>query len=208
MTTSGVLDGLGARTWVTSPVRDLDRVVTVHPNGPALALTRGTDTTYGASGALPLATDAVDGVLLLFALPLVENVDDLFAGLRRVLRPAGTLLVVVPSVSTRSVADLRWRSTLRPAHRGPWLHRSALDDASWLLTAADFAVLGDDRVPFSLPLPDADAAERAVDDLPAAGLWPPALTADARAALRRSLVERAGPGQRLPVPLRRLVARR
>ncbi len=206
--TAPVLDALDARSWATSPVRGLDRVVTVRPHGTALALGRGRGTAHGAPDALPLRTNTVDGVLLLLALHLVSDIDAVFAELRRVLRPAGTLLVVVPSVSARSLQDLRWRRALRPVHRGPWPHRSALDTVSWLLTAADFAVLGDDRVPFSLPLPDTEAADRAVTELPAAGLWPPALTSAHRTALQAALRERAGPGRRLPVPLRRLVARR
>lgn len=203
-----VLRALGAREWATDPVRDLDHVVTLRPRAGALTLTRGDGTASVAPGALPVGTNGVDGVALLFALPVVAHLDGLFAELRRVLRPGGTLVVVVPSVAARSLADLRWRSVLRPAHRGPWLHRSALDGAGWLLATADFAVLGDDRVPFALPLPDADAVSLAVDDLPAAAVWPPDLDAGTRATLAAALVDRAGPGRSLPVPLRRLVARR
>lgn len=153
------------------------------------------------------AADSVDAAVLVLTLHRVGALDDAFAQLRSMLRPAGTLVVVTPSVAVRTVTDLRWRSVLRAAHRGPWLHRSALDDMGWLLTAADFAVLGDDRLPYALPLPDAAAAHRAVDLLPAAGLWPD-IDAGDRARLADALARRAGPGRRLPVPLRRLVARR
>lgn len=188
------LDGRDARAWATAPVRDLDPVLL-----PRLVDGRpDVDTTVRGAAA---------GIVLLLVLHRTADVDGAFADLRRALRPGGTLVVVTPSVSARSVADLRWRSVLRPVHRGPWRHRSALDDASWLLTAADFAVLGDDRVPFTLPVPDAVAARRVVDALPAAGLWPD-LAPDVRAELAERLAARAGPGCRLPVPLRRLVARR
>ena len=92
-------------------------------------------------------------------------------------------------------------------HRG-WRNRSALDRAGWLLAAADFAVLGDDRVTFTLPLPDADAALDLVDALPRAGLWPPDLPPEVLRRVTAGLARRAGPGRVLPLPLRRLVARR
>lgn len=186
------LTGGDALAWATAPLHGRVLLPRVDDGRLAPALT---------------GRNSADGIGLLLALHRIVDVDGAFADVRHVLRPGGTLVVVGPSVATRTAADLRWRSVLRPVRRGPWRHRAALDDASWLLTAADFAVLGDERVPFALPLPDADAALRAVDDLPAAGLWPD-LPADVRATVRDALAARAGPGCLLPVPLRRLVARR
>lgn len=188
------LDGGDAPAWASAPLRGLDPVLLPRVVDGRLLLDD-----VGRGGAA--------GVLLRLALHRVADVDGAFAQLRDVLRPGGTLVVVTPSVSVRSVVELRWRGALRPVHRGPWRHRSALDDTSWLLTAADFAVLADDRVPFTVALPDGDAARRAVDALPAAGLWPD-LAPDVRSALARELGRRTGPRCRLPVPLRRLVARR
>ena len=162
----------------------------------------------GTPAALPIRDSAVDGVVLLLALPRLSELDAVFAELRRVLRPAGTLVVIVPSASPRSVADLRMAPLLGPVHRSGWTNRSALDQAGWLLAAADFAVLGDDRGRFALPVPDAAAAHALVTDLPRAGWWPPHLPADVRERARDGLARRAGPGRVLPVPLRRLVARR
>lgn len=158
--------------------------------------------------ALPLRTNAVDGICLLLALPRLRNLDGVFAELRRVLRPGGTLVAVVPSASARSLPELRLAPLLAPVHRTGWVNRSALDRAGWLFAAADFAVISDDRVSFALPLPDAATAARLVVELPRAGLWPSALPADLQARLAVRLAERAGPGRVLPVPLRRLVARR
>lgn len=187
---------------MTDPVRELDRVATLRSS----ELERG-GVVRSHPGALPVGTDALDGITVR-GLHLVEDIDALFAELRRVLRPAATLVVVVPSVSVRSLNELRWRAVSRPVRRGPWPHRSALDDAGWLLAAADFAVIADDRVPFALPMPDAAAAHRAVATLPAAGFWPPGLPVDVTAGLAAELARRSGPGTVLPVPLRRLVARR
>jgi len=125
-----------------------------------------------------------------------------------VLRPAGTLVALVPSASMRSPADLRLRRVLAPVRRGAWPNRSALDHLSWILMSADFAVMADERVRFHLPLPDPAAAHRLVADLPAAGVWPPGLDADDRAALFDGLADLAGPDRVLPVPMRRVIARR
>jgi SAM-dependent methyltransferase len=158
--------------------------------------------------ALPLRRNAVDGIAVLLALPVLPDLDAVFAELRRVLRPGGTLVVLVPSAVPRSLAELRVAPLLAPVHRAGWPTRSALDRAGWLLAAADFAVLGDDRVSFTLPLPAGAATADLVTELCSTGLWPPDLPAAVRARVATGLTRRAGPGRTLPLPLRRLVARR
>jgi hypothetical protein len=152
--------------------------------------------------------NAVDGVVLLLALPGLADMNGMFAEIRRVLRPTGTLVAVVPAATPGSLAELRLSPLLAPVHRRGWVNRSALDNAAWLLAAADFALLSNDRASFTLPLPDAAAAHALAADLPRAGLWPPALPTDVRDRVTAGLARRAGPGRALPVPLRRLVARR
>jgi SAM-dependent methyltransferase len=210
--------GTGPLPWAASPLANATRVLDVCCGSGPLAEEFsgrwiGVDPAAGPSAgpvvagvpnALPLCANAVDGAVLLLALPRLPDLDGLFAELRRVLRPAGTLVVVVPSASPRSLAELRTAAV----HRSGWTNRSALDRAGWLLAAADFAVLGDDRGAFTLPLPDAAAANALVADLPRAGWWPPGIPADVRRRVAAGLVRRAGPGRVLPVPLRRLVARR
>jgi SAM-dependent methyltransferase len=157
--------------------------------------------------AIPLRTNAVDGIALLLALPRLPDLDGVFAELRRVLRPGGTLVLLVPSASARTAVELRLAPLLSAVHK-EWRHQSALDRAGWLLAAADFAVMGDDRVSYSLPMPDAAAARELVAGLPRVGLWPADLPVEVRARVLAGLERRAGPGRVLPVPLRRLVARR
>ncbi len=165
-------------------------------------------TLCGSPAALPLRINAVDAVCLILVLPQLDELSAVFAEIRRVLRPRGTLVTLVPSATVRSSAEFRTARLTRPVCRGGWPNSSGLDRAGWLLAAADFAVLSDDRIAFHLPLPDAASAEQAVDDLHAAGVWPPASSADARHDVASRLAGIAGPGRTLPIPLRRLVARR
>jgi SAM-dependent methyltransferase len=214
--------GLSPLAWTASPLANAGRVLDVGCGSGPLAGELpgrwvGVDATprpgagpvvAGVPDALPVCDNAVDGAVLLLTLPRLDELDAVFAELRRVLRPAGTLVVVVPSASPRSLAELRTAPLLAAVHRTGWTNRSALDQAGWLLAAADFAVLGDDRGAFTLPLPDAAAAHALVADLPQAGWWPPDLAVDVRERVAAGLARRAGPGVVLPVPLRRLVARR
>ncbi|MGH3568645.1 MAG: class I SAM-dependent methyltransferase [Pseudonocardia sp.] len=216
--------GGGPLPWVAAPLQEADRVLDLdcgsgpladelrpgHWAGVARAGAGGErrPQVRGAPTALPIRTNAVDAVCLLLTLPHLADLDDVFAEIRRVLRPGGTLVTVVPSVSMRSVRDWQLARLLRPVRRGAWRNRSGLDGAGWLLAAADFAVLGDDRARFALPIPDAETAARAVTDLTVAGIWPPGLPATVRAHLAQELGRRAGSGQVLPIPLRRLTARR
>ncbi|WP_308257952.1 class I SAM-dependent methyltransferase [Pseudonocardia lacus] len=217
--------GRRAVPWLAAPLRTAERVVEISPGGDVLAGEfapgRWTGLAVDGSGSggpgpvrvradageLPLRSRSVDGLALLLVLPTLPDVDAVFAELRRVLRPGGMLVVGVPSVAGGSWAERSTARLLRPVHRA-WPHRSALDSAGWLLAAADFAVMGDDRVGFTLPIPDADAALALAERLAPARLWPPALPEDVRAGAAAGLVGRAGPEQVLPVPMRRLVARR
>ncbi|MGQ0576781.1 MAG: methyltransferase domain-containing protein [Pseudonocardia sp.] len=212
------IDSRGRRPlpWSVAPLTAAGRVLELGPGlladelGPERWVARGDGAADGPAPLplpLPLATNSVDAVCMLLVLPRLAALDAVFAEVRRVLRPAGTLVVVVPSVTVRTVPELALARLLRPVRRGAWPNRSGLDGAGWLLAAADFAVMGDDRVSFAVPLPDPAAAIGAVADLPVAGLWPD-LTADVRTRIADELARRAGPGRVLPVPMRRLVARR
>jgi SAM-dependent methyltransferase len=215
--------GRGPLPWAAAPIREAGRVLDLCCGSGGIASELapgawvGVDATAAADGrarrlrasdtAIPIRTNGVDAICMILTLPRTDRVDDVFAEIRRVLRPGGTLVVVVPSVTVRSWTELQLARLLRPVRRGRWRNRSGLDGAGWLLAAADFAVLGDDRVPFALPLPDADSVLQAVTDLPAAGLWPD-LPAPVHERLTSELIRRAGPDRVLPMPLRRLVARR
>lgn len=214
--------GAGPLAWAAGPLlpaaRVLDLCCGAGPLADELADGRWLGVDPTASGgrqprlradptAIPLRTSAVDGIALLLALPRLPDLDGVFAELRRVLRPGGTLVLLVPSASARTAVELRLGPILSTVHR-QWRHQSALDRAGWLLAAADFALMGDDRVSYSLPMPDAATARDLAAGLPRAGLWPADLPVDVRARVVAGLERRAGPGRVLPVPMRRLVARR
>uniref|UniRef100_UPI001C69336E hypothetical protein n=1 Tax=Pseudonocardia pini TaxID=2758030 RepID=UPI001C69336E len=121
-------------------------------------------------------------------LPRIARPDPLFAEVRRVLRPAGSVVVVVPSPG-RTPAELR-RGARRADLLAGWPCRTAVEHPGWMLAAADFAVLGDSRAVFAVVDPDPA-------NLVAEAAWP---STEVRTPRR--------PGRALPVGFRRLVGRR
>lgn len=189
--------------WAAAPLVDAERVLELSSTGAAVRTKGGRAQVRAEVTAIPLQRGALDGAAVSLLLPRLPDVDGAFAELRRVLRPGATLVMLVPSMSPRTPAELRMAGLLGSVHRS-WTNRSGLDRAGWLLAAADFAVLSDDRRSFTLPLPDADAARTLAAELPVAGFWPSQVADD----LPKRLAARAARGRVLPVPLRRLVARR
>jgi SAM-dependent methyltransferase len=170
----------------------------------------------GRADRFPVPTNAAGAVRAVMCLPVVEPLDGLFAELRRVLRPGGTLAALVPS-SPRPIDPGVWRRPARAAqgavrralagHPG-FRHRAATDRLAWLFASADFAVLTDQRRVFSLPVPDPVSAASVVSGLVPAGLWPPDLEPERLRRAADALAEVAAPGVRLPVPLRLVLGRR
>lgn len=204
--------------WLAAPLRPARRVLDLccgggelagHlPEGRWLGVGRRQGQVRGSSSAIPLRDNAVDGVALVLTLPHLHHLDAVFAEVRRVLEPGGTLALLVPSASVRSAAELRGARLLAPVRQVPWTNRSALDHAGWLLQAADFAVLGDDRMSFALPLPGGPEAHRLVAALARSDLWPRNVPDAVLADVAGRLAGAGGTGRVLRVPLRRLVARR
>lgn len=157
--------------------------------------------------SLPLRSRSVAAVALDMCLPSLANLDALFAELRRVLRPAGTVAALVPL--RPRWRDRGWRPVERAAGGRPdFRNESARDHLHWLVAAADFAVLADRRRTFRLPLPDRATAWAAADSLLAGGYWPPDLDPVRLETARRALADRAGPGRTMPLRMRLLTARR
>jgi SAM-dependent methyltransferase len=145
----------GYDEWVAAAVPRQARVVRLGPADTALPREQaGTDRTgTDRTGTDRTGTDRPDTVVLDRVLPRLDRPDALLAEVRDILRPAGSLVVVVAAPSR-----LPWR-------RGEWACRTAVDHPGWLLAAADFALLGDDRAVF-------DAPAELPEDLREAGVEP------------------------------------
>lgn len=191
--------GVSAARWTWAPASREPRhvlvgrrtlVVHTGEDGPVVRLP-------ARPGVLPLRSRSVPALVVLPVVPDLADLDGLFAELRRVLRPHGLLSMVVP---TAPGVGLRHRG-LKAGVRSAWVHRSGVEHPDWLLTGADFAVVGDDRLGFRVPVPDDPLAH--VDAMSAAGLLPSALTPDLRRSLARNRGVAGG-----AFTLRRLVARR
>lgn len=205
--------GRSPEQWLTAALSDVD--------GPVLELRGaaedrvsirllGSGTALAEADRLPVRTNALAGVRATMCLPALGPLDGLFAELRRVLRPTGTVAALVPSRPGGPLTAPRaWRPlNLALAGHPGFRHESARDHLSWLLTAADFAVLADQRRTFWVPIPDRDSAARAVAALVPAGVWPPEVGPERVRRAMAGLARYAAPGRRLPIPLRLLVGRR
>ncbi len=183
---------------------ELRRLVDI-PTGPVIP----TGSVVACADRLPLRTNALAGVRATMCLPSVTALDGLFAELRRVLRPTGTIAAMVPARPVGSLTEMRVWWPLRRALAGrQFRHKSARTHPEWLFAAADFAVLGDQRRTFWLPVPDGESAAALVDGLVPAGLWPAGVLPEQLAEARLAMARYAAPGRAVPIPLRLLVARR
>ncbi|MBP2370185.1 methyltransferase domain-containing protein [Pseudonocardia parietis] len=189
---------LTAAGWCRAPGASSRVRATLVHDGIALEAGDGPPGHLRASPlALPLRTKAVDRIAVPLVLPLLNDMEGLFAELRRVLAPHGLLSLLLPAP-----ASFGWRSgELRRSVRSAWRHRSAVEHPEWLASSADFAVLADDRLTFTLDEGPGDPAGD-VAELCSAGVYPPDLSPAVRSdlAVHRSAAR--------TVRLRRIVARR
>ncbi|RZT84615.1 hypothetical protein EV383_1463 [Pseudonocardia sediminis] len=195
--------GVTAAQWLWAPASGSPHHLVVGPGGCLVAHPPGggpSSAVRGLPTALPVADKSVGTLVVPLLLPVQEDIDGLFSELRRVLLPHGLLTMLVP---THPSFGFRARRLGREV-RAHWRHRSAIDHPDWLAAAADFAVLGDDRLTFTLDTGE-DAAETTVDRLCAAGLYPPALPIELRT---RVAAHRAQAGSPPRLALRRIVTRR
>jgi SAM-dependent methyltransferase len=205
--------GRSPEEWLTAALSDVDGPVLELRGAPSDRVTIrliGSGTGVAEPDRLPVRTNGLAGVRATMCLPALGPLDGLFAELRRVLRPTGTVAALVPSRPGGPLTTPRaWRPLNRALAGHPgFRHQSARDHLSWLLTAADFAVLVDQRRTFWIPIPDPDGAARAVAALVPAGVWPPDVEPDRLRRAVDGLARHAAPGRRLPIPLRLLVGRR
>ncbi|WP_034274593.1 methyltransferase domain-containing protein [Haloechinothrix halophila] len=157
-----------------------------------------------SADALPLRDRSLNAVCAAMCLPVVTPLDDVLGELNRVMRPGATLAALVPAGLGLSPAGwLGWLTVMRALGiRGqPWPNPEARDGLARLLRTHGFDIVSDDRRVFRLDLTAPDSTDLLVDSLYVPDLDPHRVD-DAKRILRRRTTSR----QRLPLPLRRVVA--
>ncbi|GAB3488518.1 methyltransferase family protein [Amycolatopsis cihanbeyliensis] len=171
--------------------------------GLATAAGRG-PVVLGRADALPVAEDAVTDVCAAMCLPLLTPLEGVLGEVRRVLRPGGRIVALVPSrLGWHPVGAARWLRVFRALgiHDQPWPNPQARDGLAPLLRAHGFVV---DRCEHKVFWREVDTPEQAA--LIVDGLYLPEAEPGRVEQAKRALGSRARPGRRLPFPLRRVVA--
>ncbi len=152
---------------------------------------------------LPIADRSVDVVTSSMAMMLIHPIDVALREIRRVLRDAGELRLLLPTRSPLTLADrvayLRLFWAARSTTKFPPTTMRA--DAQDTLTSLGFAVISDERVRFRYLADSAADADRFI------GSWYLPRTSDARRAAARVRAGAMVPFE-IGIPLRRIVARR
>lgn len=155
--------------------------------------------------ALPFGDGAVDAVCAAMALQVITPLTRVLDEMKRVLRPGGVLVALVPArlgFSPRGWLD--WARVLRALGitSQPWPNPHACDGLAEILGRHGFTVVSTERRTFPFPLDSSDSAALLVDSL-----YLPGVSGARVAAAKHALASRARPGRSLPLPLRRVVAR-
>lgn len=157
----------------------------------------------GDAGHLPFVDGAAATVVASMSLMVVADPGAALAEARRVLRPGGSLLVMVPAAAPMTVRDrARMGSVMALVGRAgfPFPHREVLHHTAGQIVDAGFEVRSDECRRFAVPLRSAEDGERFVRSLYLPRISQPRLEASLRLARRWR--------GSLGIPLRRIVARR
>ncbi|PKV94036.1 methyltransferase family protein [Amycolatopsis echigonensis] len=168
----------------------------------AMAAGRG-PVVRGRVERLPIGENAVGAVCAAMCLQVLTPLDAVLAEVKRVLRPGGTLVALVPSRMWFGRGLLGWWRVMRALgiRSQPWPNPDARDALPKILRAHGFIVDTSERRVFRREIGDPHAAALLLD-----GLYLPDIAPDRVEAARAALASWALPGRWLPFPLRRVVA--
>jgi SAM-dependent methyltransferase len=161
--------------------------------------------TLGDARRLPVPDTSVDTIVSSMGLMLVRPIQAAMAELARVLRPGGTVVLLLPATWPVLPRDLALGAALAVPLRGPGSMPTHVGPrrARRLLAGAGLAVVDITRRRFPFPLATVEHATLAVRSL-----YTPGRTTDQLHRAQQMLAQRARPSAELPVPLMRVVAKR
>lgn len=159
----------------------------------------------GDARALPVPDQSIDTVLASMGLMLVRPLTQAVEEIARVLRPGGTVAVLLPSARPLRLGDLPGLLALSVPLRGPGAMPQRVSarrmGREMARVGLHVETIQTHRFAFPLRAPaDAQLAVRALDT--------PDRSEDQLLAAQAALTRRVGPRAELPVPLMRIVARR
>ncbi|MGH4015175.1 MAG: class I SAM-dependent methyltransferase [Pseudonocardiaceae bacterium] len=158
----------------------------------------------GNATALPIATNSVTAVCAALSLQVLTPLDTVLNEVRRVLRPGGMLVALVPArPGLQPVGLLHWNHVLRAlsVRRLEWPNPQATNRLARTLRRHGFRTHSNQRSEFTLTINTAQDIELLID-----GLYLPALPASRLHSAKNSLRPWARSGRFLPLPLRRVIA--
>jgi SAM-dependent methyltransferase len=170
----------------------------------ALAVAAGRGPVVRARGdQLPLGENTAGAVCAAMCLPVLTPLDAVLAEVRRVLRPGGMLVALVPSRMWFGRGLVGWWRLMRALgiRSQPWPNPDARDGLPEVLRAYGFVVEDSQRRVFRRGISDPREAALLVN-----GLYLPGVAPERIEAARAALTSWARPGRLLAFPLRRVIA--
>jgi len=161
----------------------------------------------GSANALPITAGSITAVCAALSLQVLTPLDTVLSEMRRVLRPGGMLMALVPARPGLGPGGLlRWNRVLRAlgVRRLEWPNPQATDGLARTLQQHGFRIHSNQRREFTLTIDNAEDLELLLE-----GLYLPDVPVSQVRSAKDALSSWVHPGGlRLPLPLRRVSAQR